>query len=89
MTQSTYLIIVKDDDKRKFRDILFKHKKSISPAIATIETMVDTEAEIKKSFKPNNKRNRVKERWNKWRKDMKTLHRMQPQYCIGPMCAVH
>ena len=59
MTQSTYLIIVKDDDKRKFRDILFRNKKSVSPAIATTKTTVDTQAEIKKSFKPNDKRNQI------------------------------
>ena len=48
MTQSTSLI-VKHDDKRKFRDILFRNKKSVSPAIPTAETTVDTqEAEIEK-----------------------------------------
>jgi len=85
MTSVTQSTIVKDGDKRKFRDILFTNKKSVSPAIATTEKTVNTQAKIKKSFKSNDKRTCMKERWNKWRKDIEMLHRMQPENCIGPM----
>jgi hypothetical protein len=84
----------RNDKTRKLRNIIFKNNKKVSVAAAI--TVDGKTKNIRAVVETTNSKNRMKNhRWNKFQytvnkmikqsvKDMETIHRTQPQHCIGP-----